>query len=321
MPDVFDYILIDLNNLFARNYAIHEKETYENENEVLSAGGILGTLNSIKKLIRENGSEDTVVYLLADNPTSKVFSRKMISPDYKINRIEKPKMYYRGLEVLSLILQSYSDNFYFMQVPNLEADDLVPVIIDQLEKDKSILLVSSDMDWARAIGLHGYNAVWHNGKSIVTKGDFFDKYGFDPSEANVINYKTYRGDSSDNIEAGVPRIQEKLIFKLMEYGDVEDVITNIDTLEFVPPQWKEAIKERVPRLRLNKQLVSFSDVAYSEVRQFLIKCKLRHQTLKMLYEGLGIDPAMYDRRVSDYVASTNNEKPNKFFTRPRIKRV
>ena len=326
MNEKYSYVIIDLQNLYARNYAVHEKELYESLNEVISAGGVHGTIVSVRKILRDFCGENTKVYFLADNPTSRQTSRKMISPDYKINRISRPRIYYRGLELTSLILQSYSDNFIYLQVPKMEADDVVPVIIDTLPKDEPILIVSGDMDWARCINYHNHLVTWYTGKVIMTNGAFFDKYGFEPTEENIVNYKTYRGDASDNIEIGLPHIPEKIVLKLLEYGSVSDVIFDVESIDFLNDKWKTMIKERAPKLKINEQLVSFYPLEYSEIKQFVIKCKFKPSTLRVLYEGLGFNVEQFDSRVSKHLdkVSHKKESPNSvgaYFNRPTIKRV
>jgi len=326
MTDKYSHVIVDLQNLYARNYAVHEKELYESMNEVISVGGIHGTIISIRKILRDFCDENTKVYFLADNPTSKQTSRKLISPDYKMNRVSRPRIYYRGLELTSLILQSYSDNFIYIQVPKMEADDVVPVIIDTLPKEDSILLVSGDMDWARCINYHDHLVTWYTGKVMMTNGAFFDKYGFEPTEENIINYKTYRGDASDNIEIGLPYIPEKIVLKLLEYGSVNDVISDAESIDFLNDKWKALIKEQAPRLRINEQLVSFYPLEYSEIKQFIIKGKFKPSTLRVLYEGLGFDVDQFDSRVSRHLRNVNHKKEeiksaSSFFNKPTIKRV
>jgi 5'-3' exonuclease len=327
MGERYSCIIVDLQNLYARNYAVHEKELYESIDEIISVGGIHGTIISIKKILRDYAMPDTKVYFLADNPTSRQTSRKFISPDYKINRIVKPRIYYRGLELTSLILQSYSDNFIYIQVPKMEADDVVPVIIDKLPKEEKILIVSNDMDWARCIDYHDHSVTWYNGKMIMTNGAFFDKYGFEPTEENIVNYKTYRGDASDNIEVGLPYIPEKIVLQLLDYGSVEDVILDVDNIEFLNPKWKALIKERAPRLKINQQLVSFYPLEYSEIKQFIIKGKFKPSTLRVLYEGLGFNVDQFDSRVSHHLNKISHEKGasknavSSYFSEPTIKRV
>lgn len=323
----YDAIIIDLNNIYCANYAIREKERYETVEEALSVGGIYGTVNSIKSILKKFGNSTTKVWVLADNPTSRFSNRKMISPDYKINRIERPRQYYRGLELVSLIVQSFSDNFNYLQVPNMEADDFVPVVIEQIPVDKEILMVSSDMDWARCIDYKGHKVSWYafNHKRVISKHEFVEKHGFEPTERNIVTYKSFRGDSSDNIEIGVPHIPEKILLQLLDYGDVEDIIRDIECIDFVSDHWKEVISERSAKLRINYQLVSFYPVVYKDIASFHIKCKYQPTTLKILYEGLGVNIDSFDRRVSEYIAKNDpasaSKKVDGFFIQPRIKRA
>lgn len=322
LPVRYDIAVVDLNNVYAANYAIRERKEYSSINEVVESGGVYGSMVSIKKILRDFLEPGGKVYFLADNPASALFNRKMISPDYKINRIERPKYYYRGLEILSLMIQNYSDDFIHIKIPNMEADDIVPVVISEIEEGMKVLLVSSDMDWARCIDYDGKSVTWYNflSKKLFGKGEFHDKYGFDPSEDNIIRYKTYRGDRSDNIGIGLPYVPEDIVFRLMDYGDVEDVISDFENIDFLSDKVRGIIRENVPKLRLNYQLVSFVHIDRSAIEAYTIRCRFKPTTLRLLYEGLDFNIDHFDRRLASKVQKASGDSDD-FFIQPRIRRV
>ena len=311
----YDYLIIDLLNIFHAHDAIAKKEDK-------SQNGIYGTIQKINKLKREYLKPEGIVYILSDNPTSKVQTRKLLDPEYKINRIERPQEFYKSLEVLALILQSYDDNYKYIQVPKLEADDLVPIVVENLPEDSLILAVSSDMDWSRIINYKNHRVVWHNRKEIVTRNLFEEKYGFFPSEQNVVTYKTFRGDPSDNIESGVPMLPTKHLFTMINFGSYDDIIENIDIID-IPDKWKEAIKERKARLDLNYQLVSFYPIPYKEMKPYIIDCKYKPRLLKNLYESLRFKIEYIDKRVDEFLKSQKRpeKKIDSFFELPKQQRI
>lgn len=323
----YDVLLIDLQNLYCRAYFANESLTFDNGHEVIKTGGIFSSIMMIKRFIRDYLEKDGHVYILADNPTSKLQDRKLIDPSYKLNRIERPREFYRGLELLSAILLSYEDNFHYIQVPGIEADDFVPTIIDMINTDKNILLISSDMDWARSINYHNHKVIWYNFKEEINENIFESMFNFPPTEQNIISYKTYRGDKSDNIESGLPNIRERLILKMLEYGTVDDILNDIDIIDFIPKEWKEIIKSRKSRLLLNQQLVSFYPIELSKIKEFLVTCKYKPFTLKILYESIGFDIHKIDSRVYDIMREKKESKKksdeefDEFFRIPKTKRL
>ena len=69
------------------------------------------------------------------------------------------------------MLNNYSDKFKSVRLKHLEADDLVPTILESTIGNS--LLVSTDMDWARSIDK---NVDWFNTKQIFTISNLNDKF-------------------------------------------------------------------------------------------------------------------------------------------------
>jgi len=79
----------------------------------------------------------------------------------------------------------------------LEADDLVKPVLQHRLKGKSVLLVSTDLDWAKEISekVHWYKS-WNE---VISPEQLSEKLDFHVTEASLVAYKAIYGDNSDNI--------------------------------------------------------------------------------------------------------------------------
>lgn len=293
----YDVLIIDVYNIYHKNYAKLSHLTHQVGNSQIVTGGIYGALRSFEKYQKDFLKEDGCVYYLSDNPTSKLLDRKAIDPEYKLNRIKRSPEFYRNIQFLLMILMNHNSKDFVVQKDGVEADDFVKAIIQNISKEKSVLLISSDMDWARMINYDGRNIQWYDTNSIMYKADFIQKYGFNPSEKTIVNYKTFRGDGSDNIESGLPHLPEKLLLQLIDYEDIYDILDNLEIISFLSDKWKEKIKQQAPRLILNYKLVSFIEISETDIQKFITLCQYKPAYLKLLYQSLGFKIESIDPRL------------------------
>jgi 5'-3' exonuclease len=180
------------------------------EGKRMVTGGIFTSLKMIQRIEREYLDTDGRIYFLFDNALSGESRRKEIDPDYKVNRKKRDAQFYRGLDYLQMVLMHYQKGYRVSRRPSFEADDLVAPILESFGNNQySVLLVSNDLDWSRAIN---NNTHWMTRKDhqdiIYTKDKFYEDFGFYPGLNEVCLYKSIRGDPSDNIPPGVKNIPE-----------------------------------------------------------------------------------------------------------------
>jgi 5'-3' exonuclease len=319
----FSKILIDVPNLFIRNHYTHQGMFYEKDGNKIPTGGIYGFIKSLQKIQKNYGSEITEYYFLYDNFASKTISRKEIDPGYKIDREKFDSSIYQEINVLALILMSYSEKFFNCQVPSMEADDLPLVLIKGFDKYDNILVVSEDLDYSRCIT---NNVYWLNKNTVFDKITFKDKYGFSPSRESVVLYKCFRGDDSDNIPAGVKGIREDTLIPIVEkgYSDIYHLIENVNKDE-VLFKVKDKIVENKSRLVLNYQLIDFIEVEFSEIEQYIFKGIYSPSALRSFYKGLGFKiPDIDDRLMNSFPEASERSlgsADNEFFNFEKIQRV
>jgi len=318
----YDHIIIDSNNLFYRNHYTHTITNIVSK-VPLNIGGIEGSLFSYQKLYREYATKNTVVWSLFDNAKSTGNVRKLIDPSYKLNRNIQPKSFYRALDFYRLLLLHYSDNNYVVYQTGYEADDIAPVIISKIPKEESILLVSEDIDWCRLLSDTDRKISQYMKKEVWTTRSFEQQYDFKPTEDAIVLYKTIRGDTSDNIPVGLPKLPKKILLALIDdYTDIYAVRDDLYAIPYMSNTWKEKFKSCFARMSLNHQLVSFISLKESDIQNFIFPSKYNPETLKILYETLQIPIDKVDKRLYIYLQRKKQGKKSfdDFFQQPITER-
>lgn len=318
MSNKYSRILIDMSNLYYRSYSVSSHLSFKTSaGKEIITGGVYTSLKMIQRIQSEFLAPDGFIYFLFDNTHSGDDKRKEIDPDYKANRVKKDQAFYKGLDLLHLILLSYDDNFIILKRPGSEADDLVSTLLDEFSKYEKVLLVSNDLDWARGLSENTHLAKYEKKDYMIYTPEYFEeKYGFYPTKESVILYKTFRGDDSDNIPKGVPGIRENILIKLIEnYTTLQEILKEVDQISFLGDNWKKKIKENKPRLRLNNNLVSYQSVPFEELKEYMFYGEFRPSSLKSYYESLGFNVKLLDPRVF------NQEEKKSFFDFKPLNRI
>lgn len=286
----YDAILVDALNLLHR---LKEKNEHAS---VISSKHVYRDLvaryiETIKSITDQYLSETGVVYLLFDNPTSRLdlqksfyfASRKHIYPKYKETRAKENKEFYNSLDLIRYYFLTNLPKYICIQVQNLEADDLVkPVLTTYCTKKTHALLVTNDYDWTRYLT---ENVDWmpHLGGEPEAIASFKDKMGFIPTENSVIIYKSLFGDPADNIPHVLTKNQ-KTYAEFLEYvrdtpnrlpDSLIDLSCNKEAME--ASSVLRAIRENEKQYRINIQLTSTIPVSEKHLRS--VTCKGRNSTV------------------------------------------
>lgn len=327
---MYSKLLIDTSNFYMRAYSVGEGMTNQMEDgSTLVTGGIYNFLRMIRTVENRFLSPDGKVYFLFDNSHSGIDRRKQIDPEYKSNRTKKDNNFYRSIDLLQSILLNYKDNWFCVKKAGYEADDLVYPFIQEFSNE-NILLVSNDLDWFRGISDRVHVAKYEKTEGmqkadyvIYDEAVFTKRMGFKPSVSSMILYKSFRGDSSDNIPPAVPGIRsEALNSVLKECRSVSDVFTKLDTLEGISDTFKEKIRESKSRLFLNEKLVSYQKISYSELIEDIYQCEFHAKILHSLYKSLGFQIGKIDPRVQQFYVKERPAITNKnFFQKVKIGRA
>lgn len=296
----YDYLLIDIYNIYFRASWVEEDRHVVYNKEKIETGGIYGSIKIIERLIGLYLKPEGHVYFLFDNAKSKSLRRKALCSDYKEDRQIYSPSFYKGIDYLEIILKNYRDNCTIVRIPSFEADDHVKPILEGLPEDSSKLLVSNDMDWARSI-----NTVTHWLKKedkqdrILTPTDFYAEYKFEPSTNNICFYKTFYGDKTDNITGLLKQLSfDRFIKIITDCRDIYDFVekTSLRQLDYLDDGWRTRIFKDKDKIFMNWTLVSFADLSNYDIKENSVMCKFNIANLKLYYFALGL-PTEVDSRL------------------------
>ncbi len=205
----YDALLIDAMNFAYRTFD-HKKETpsFVSKKQVFK-GAVRNFINRVEQLKEQYMHSDGTVFLLFDNPTSRIdlqssfyfADRKQAFAKYKEDRAKEPKEFYSSLGLLKYYYSVSPNQYCSLQIPRLEADDLVEPVLRLYCKNKTALLVTTDYDWTRYVtdDVH-----WLPGDVPETKEQLSERLGFEITENNIVMLKSLFGDEADNIPAVAP---------------------------------------------------------------------------------------------------------------------
>jgi 5'-3' exonuclease len=320
MNNKYSKIIMDGNNLFYRSFFVNKDKNINISNKSIESGAIQGFLKSYDKIEREFSLENSEIYVLWDNMSSKINARKQIDPDYKIDRKILSSDFYNSIDYLQLILLNRSNKYYSVKMEGMEADDLVPSLLSSFNKYDRILLFSKDLDWSRCISK---NVHWLQHNEIVTEEKFKEKFGFLPTKEKIVLYKSIRGDTSDNIPKGVKGISEKDIMYLINtYQDIYDLLDNIHKeKEIIGQKYIDQFIQNKSRLILNYQLVDFINIDYNELKEYVYQGQFNSKSLRFYYKTLGLQVSEVDKRLlGSFPDKEEIKESNDFFQYQSIQR-
>jgi 5'-3' exonuclease len=217
----FNYIIVDVMNTAYKVLEDRYKKTRFQNKSVYTKlfNNFVETLREIEsKYLSPSGN----VVLLFDNADSRQdlqdtfynVKRKNLYPEYKVHRKKDNLDFYQTLDLIKYYYLVNSERYMCIQIPNLEADDLLKPVLDYYVKPKQrSLFVTNDSDWARYLSEDNF-MLSNLGEGVVSIEDYERKAGYEISEQNVILYKSLFGDTSDNIPQIIPRTENNL--KLFE---------------------------------------------------------------------------------------------------------
>lgn len=289
-------LVFDVHNLYYRALWKNEDRNIQIEGRNIRTGGILKSLKMIEYRIEHYLEASGRCFFLFDNPTSRDSLRKQINFEYKSNRDKMPSEFYRGLNYLEAVLKKWKDNCYVIREYKTEADDFVDPIVQEYGEE-SILVISTDMDWARNIT---DNCHWLDRGTIYDKGVFEKKYGFIPSRQSVCMYKVFYGDKVDNISPVLPQMPSLHFKRIIEdCYDIYDFIKKAieGELSYLDDGWAMRIAKDRKKLTVAWKLVDFIGLTQADLERHCIECKFQPEKLKVIYSTLGFTFSEIDSRL------------------------
>ena len=213
--------------------------------------GITYAFANLLKDLRER-AEITHWVAVFDAP-GKTF-RDDLYQDYKATRSPTPEPLVQQLPDVEALCAA--NGMTVIKIEGYEADDVVVTLAKQAaERDIDARILSRDKDVDQVLSAR--IKTWDPAKSLLRgPEELLAEKGLTP--AQVIDYLSMIGDSSDNVP-GIDGIGPKTAVKLLAaYGTLDGVLANVDKLS---AKQREKVAAFLPQRELVRQLITLRDVA------------------------------------------------------------
>ena len=213
-------LVIDGNSIINRAYyGVRPLSTQSGK----PTNAIFGMVNIIAKQLTAIAPDYAAVAFDVKHPT---FRHEMFA-EYKAGRKPTPEdllmQFADAKECLSAM------GLHILELPGYEADDIQGTVAAMAhgEADVESFILTGDRDLLQLIDDKiGVLLVTNSDTHLMKRGEFFEKYGVEPS--SFVDMKALMGDSSDNIP-GVAGVGEKTAATLIQnFGTLEGIYDAID---------------------------------------------------------------------------------------------
>ncbi|MBM4220023.1 MAG: DNA polymerase I [Gammaproteobacteria bacterium] len=208
-------------------------------------GAVLGVLNMLNKLLREEDPELVAVVLDAPGRTF----RDDLFEQYKAHRPPMPDDL--RAQVAPLVEAIPALGLPMLRIEGVEADDVIGTLAERAAREGLEVVISTgDKDMAQLVN-----------ERITLVNTMFDtrldrdgvKAKFDVLPGQIVDYLALVGDSSDNIP-GVPKVGPKTAAKwLGEYGSADNIVTHAAQ---IAGKVGESLRENLATLELSRKLAT-----------------------------------------------------------------
>jgi DNA polymerase-1 len=237
-----DLVLIDGSSYLYR--AFHALPALSNS-QGQPTGALHGVLTMILKLIREERPEHVAVVF--DAP-GKTFRDEMFA-EYKAHRPPMPDEL--RAQVPPILDAVTAMGLPLLQVPGVEADDVIATLCAQAEERNLEVLVSTgDKDLAQLV-TDRVTLINTMDDSRMDRDGVKARFGVYPEQ--IVDYLALVGDTSDNIP-GVPKVGPKTAAKwLSQYGSADEIVAHGDD---ITGKVGESLRDNVASLHLSRDLAT-----------------------------------------------------------------
>ncbi len=240
--NVNNFVLVDGSSyLYRAYYALPHLKNANGDH----TGAIFGVSNMIAKLLKTYDPKYLCVVFDAKGKNY----RHRIYEAYKANRSAMPAELSDQVQPIMSFIENLG--IKILQVPDVEADDVIATLASANYDDKVHVLISSgDKDLAQLVN-DKVTLVNSMDDKLLDIDGVMKKFGVPPER--IFDYLVLIGDKSDNIP-GVDKIGPKTATNLLnKYGDIDAILNNIDKLT---GKVKENISNSSEKIDLAKKLIA-----------------------------------------------------------------
>ena len=235
-------ILVDGSSYFYR--AFHALPPLNNS-KGQPTGAIYGVINMIKRLIKDYQPTHMAIVFDAKGKTF----RDEWYPDYKAHRPPMPDDLRSQFDPLMAFLKAMG--LPLLSVEGVEADDVIGTLAREAGNQGFPVIISTgDKDMAQLVNEH-VTLINTMTNQLLDEAGVKNKFGVTP--AQIIDYLTLVGDTSDNVP-GVTKCGPKTAVKWLDhYQTLDNLIAHANDIS---GKIGEHLRESLPRLPLSKKLVT-----------------------------------------------------------------
>jgi DNA polymerase I len=208
-------------------------------------GALLGVLNMLNKLLKEESPELIAIVLDAPGRTF----RDELFEEYKAHRPPMPDDL--RAQIAPLVEAIPALGLPMLRIAGVEADDVIGTLAERASKEGLEVVISTgDKDMAQLVN-----------DRITLVNTMFDtkldragvKAKFDVLPEQIVDYLALVGDSSDNIP-GVPKVGPKTAAKwLNEHGSADGIVAHAKD---IAGKVGESLRENLATLELSRKLAT-----------------------------------------------------------------
>jgi DNA polymerase-1 len=239
-------VLLDTNGLIYRAfYALPYLTTRDGR----PTNAVYGLTSMLLKVLEEEQPDYIVAAFDRPGPT---FRHKEYT-EYKAHRQAMPDDLRPQIGLSKQVLEAL--RIPIVEAEGFEADDVIATVGRQAEaRGLDVLIVSGDLDTLQLVD--GQVRVMVTSRGITDTVVYDDakvreRFGFAPEQ--LPDYKSLRGDPSDNLR-GVPGVGEKTAAALVQqFGSVEALLEHLDK---APPKVRPALAAAADQVRQSKHLAT-----------------------------------------------------------------
>lgn len=247
-------ILVDFSWIYNKAYFVSSQKQTIEEQEKCLFGILYRTFEFFEK------AQDTdKVYLILDG--NKVENKELYE-DYKQNRTKDNDKVYSNLNRAVALLSEFS-KVTVLRNQRKEADEVIGYLALKLKEKKDTLTVifSGDKDLLQLTSIHNVRVgteIKNRKVHLLSDTEIFGKFCNSKKEdftrvstkkADIIKYRVFKGDISDNIPPAIPRLRDTDIIKIVRAWkyDITDesewlnLAIELDDLWFKVKEYKEQI--------------------------------------------------------------------------------
>ena len=267
-----NFILVDGSSYLYRAYYALPHFT---NSKGLNTGAIFGVINMISKLLKSYQPKYLCVIFDA---RGKNFRHRLYK-EYKSNRKSMPPELSEQVPPIINFIKSLGISV--LQVPDVEADDVIGTLSSQPYDSKNNIIISSgDKDLAQLVRKN-VTLINSMDDKILDIDGVISKFGVPPK--SIFDYLVLVGDKSDNIP-GVDKVGPKTALSLLkEYGDLDKVLANINNLS---GRLKDNFSNSLEKIEIAKKLIKLKiDVDIDcDIEKYIINKRDEKKLSKLVRE-------------------------------------